>query len=61
MTCSIPTCSQQALYKGLCKLHYQRDYHGTKSPRLLRSDSLKNVQLDSVAVGWLVAVLEKLK
>lgn len=41
-------------------MDYQRQRHPERVPHILRSDNLRRVNLDSVSVNWLVAMLEKL-
>jgi hypothetical protein len=60
-TCKVDGCKRKTHRRRYCRLHYRRLFTKPDTkPCLLRSDSLKRVNLDNIAVGWLEAILERL-
>lgn len=62
--CSVEKCKGKHEARGLCHKHYSRqkyqEAHPDRVSNFLRSDNLRPVKLDSVAVGRLIGVLERL-
>lgn len=58
--CTVEGCWRTHQAHGLCAMHWQRKKLGITKYHVLRSDNLRRVNLDSVAVGWLRGVLDRL-